>query len=101
MERQKLTTEEINAALFELTEWDVNDAGHLHRKFKFENFQEALDFANKVGEIAERHDHHPDICLGWGYAEISLTTHDRGGLTDFDLTVAKEVNEIEQKDLQG
>lgn len=94
MERQKLTTEEINAALFELSDWDVTENGSLRRKFKFDNFQAALDFVNKVGEIAEKHDHHPDICLGWGYAEISLITHDRGGLTDFDLAVAREINEI-------
>ena len=94
MERRKLTTEEINAALFDLTDWGVDEGGHLHRKFKFENFRQALDFVNKVGEIAEKHDHHPDICVGWGYAEISLITHDIAGLTDFDLTVAKEISEL-------
>lgn len=94
MERRKLTTEEINAALFELSDWDLTEAGQLHRKFKFDNFQEALDLVNKVGALAEKHEHHPDICLGWGYAEVSLITHDRGGLTDFDLALAKEINEI-------
>jgi len=94
VERRKLTTEEINAALFEMTEWSVNEKGELYRKFKFENFAAALAFINKVGEIAERHDHHPDICFGWGYADISLITHDRGGLTDFDLAVAKEITAL-------
>jgi len=94
VERRKLTTEEINAALFELTDWSVNEEGELHRKFKFGNFQTALDFVNKIGEIAEKHDHHPDICMGWGYADISLITHDRNGLTDFDLAVAKEIDAI-------
>jgi 4a-hydroxytetrahydrobiopterin dehydratase len=94
VERRKLTTEEINAALFELSDWDVTETGHLHRKFKFDNFQDALELVNKVGGIAEKHDHHPDICMGWGYADISLITHDRGGLTDFDLTLAKEIDEI-------
>lgn len=95
MERRKLTTEEINAALFEMTEWNVNETGELHRKFKFENFAAALAFVNKAGEIAERLDHHPDICFGWGYADISLITHDRGGLTDLDFAVAKEIDELQ------
>jgi len=41
-----------------------------------------LAFVNRVGEIAEATDHHPDITFGWGYAEISTTTHDRDGITD-------------------
>lgn len=94
MERRKLETEEINAALSELSDWTVNEKGFLYRKFKFDNFAGALDFVNKAGEIAERHDHHPDICFGWGYAEFSLTTHDRGGLTDFDFAVAKETDKL-------
>ena len=94
VERRKLEAEEINAALSELDGWTVNEKGFLYRKFEFENFAAALAFVNAAGEIAERHDHHPDILFGWGYAEISLITHDRGGLTDFDFAVAKEIGNI-------
>jgi 4a-hydroxytetrahydrobiopterin dehydratase len=94
VERRKLNSEEVAAALAETAGWSVNEKGELHRKFKFDNFAAALDFVGKVGAIAERHDHHPDISFGWGYADISLITHDRGGLTDFDLAVAKEIDEI-------
>ena len=93
MERKKLESVEIEAGLKDLPGWKTeNDV--LSRRFEFKNFSEALDFVNKVGEIAERFDHHPDIYFGWGYAEINLTTHDRGGLTDFDFAVAREVSEI-------
>ena len=93
MERKKLTPEEIERKLSELKDWQTeNDI--LKKRFEFENFAEALEFVNRVGEIAERLDHHPDIYFGWGYAEINLTTHDRGGITDFDFAVAKEIENI-------
>lgn len=91
--RRKLTEEEIENALNELNNWNV-EGNFLRKKFKFENFAEALEFVNEVGEIAEQADHHPDITFGWGYAEIELTTHDTGGLTHNDFDVAEEIDEI-------
>ena len=90
MERKKLDAEEILNALAEIEDWKA-EKDVLSKRFEFKNFAEALEFVNKVGEIAEKHDHHPDIYFGWGYAEINLTTHDRGGITDFDFAVAKEI----------
>jgi 4a-hydroxytetrahydrobiopterin dehydratase len=93
MERKKLLPEEIRENLAALEKWRAaNDL--LTRRFEFANFAEALDFVNKAGAIAERFDHHPDISFGWGYAEINLTTHDRGGITDFDFAVAREIDRI-------
>lgn len=93
MERKKLDAEEISTALAEIEDWKAeNDV--LSKRFEFKNFAEALEFVNKVGEIAERHDHHPDIYFGWGYAEINLTTHDRGGITAFDFAVAGEIEKL-------
>jgi len=93
MKREILNPDELNAALEPLNDWAVNDKTII-KQLKFENFATALEFVNKVGAIAERHDHHPDITFGWGYAEISLTTHDSGGITASDITVAKEIDEI-------
>ena len=93
MERKKLGEEEIEAHLSGLEDWTVaNDK--LSKRFEFANFAESLAFVNKVGEIAERLDHHPDILFGWGYAEFFITTHDRGGLTEFDFALAKEMDRI-------
>ncbi|MBS1796323.1 MAG: 4a-hydroxytetrahydrobiopterin dehydratase [Acidobacteria bacterium] len=92
MERKKLAPEEILRNLEGLENWQaVNDV--LSRRFEFGDFAGALEFVNRVGAIAEKYDHHPDIAFGWGYAEINLTTHDRGGLTDFDFAVAREISE--------
>ncbi|MGI8670700.1 MAG: 4a-hydroxytetrahydrobiopterin dehydratase [Aridibacter sp.] len=91
MSRVKLSEEEIKDNLKELNDWKV-EGKLLKRSFKFENFAEALEFVNKVGEIAEKADHHPDITFGWGYADIELTTHDTGGLTQNDFDVAKKTD---------
>lgn len=93
MERRKLSEDEVKTGLSGLSGWQSAD-NKLHKRFEFNNFAKALAFVNKVGEIAERHDHHPDITFGWGYAEVYTTTHDRGGITDFDFALAKEIDAI-------
>ena len=93
MERVKLRPSEIAKELRSLKDWRAED-DMLKRRYKFTNFAEALDFVNKVGEVAEATDHHPDITFGWGYAEITYTTHDRGGITDVDFANARKVNEL-------
>lgn len=91
MERRKLSEDEVKTALASLDGWEFDD-DEIEKKFKFGNFAEALAFVNKVGEIAERLDHHPDIKFGWGYAKIETTTHDRGGVTDFDIALASKID---------
>lgn len=93
MERKLLSQDEITQRMSKLNGWAV-DGKILKRCFKFGNFAEALAFVNKVGKIAEDLDHHPDITFGWGYAEVATTTHDRGGITDFDVSLASAINEI-------
>jgi len=91
LERKKLSAEEIETNLSGLNDWTVS-SDKLSKKFVFANFAESLSFVNRVGEIADAIDHHPDILFGWGYAEFFITTHDAGGITvrDFDLARAIE-----------
>ncbi|MEJ7624035.1 MAG: 4a-hydroxytetrahydrobiopterin dehydratase [Pyrinomonadaceae bacterium] len=93
MDRKPLSKIEIDAALKTLDGWAASST-ELTKKWKFKDFAQALDFVNKVGVLAEAADHHPDIKLGWGYVEIGLTTHDRGGVTDVDLDLAAEIGRI-------
>lgn len=93
MSRRKLSESEIAENLSELDGWSVEGIW-LKRRYKFENFAQALAFVNQVGVIAETADHHPDIKFGWGYANIDLTTHDAGGLTHNDFDVAGEIEGI-------
>ena len=87
-----MTTEEILENLTSLDGWDAKD-DQLTKRYTFSNFAESLAFVNKIGEAAETLDHHPDIKMGWGYAEIEITTHDRGGITDVDFELARKINE--------
>lgn len=95
MSRRKLSDDEIRDSLDALEGWKV-DGDWLKKRFDFRNFALSLEFVNKVGEIAEELDHHPDIKFGWGYAEIELTTHDTGGLTRNDFDVAGRIDGIDQ-----
>ena len=91
MERRILNTDELAAAVAGLDGWAAEDK-LLKRRWDFANFAEAQAFVNRVGELAEAADHHPDITFGWGYCEIALTTHDRGGITDVDVALAKQID---------
>jgi len=71
---------------------DERDQKAIVKDFRFKNFQEALDFTNDVGKLAEKSQHHPDINLGWGYVRIWLTTHDAHGVTEKDRNLAKEID---------
>jgi 4a-hydroxytetrahydrobiopterin dehydratase len=93
MERRRLSSDELARALSHLNGWDEED-GQIKKSFKFENFAESLAFVNKIGALAEKSDHHPDIAFGWGYARISLSTHDRGGITDVDIAAARQIDSI-------
>lgn len=93
MERKILASGELADALKTLDGWAVEDK-FLKKRITFENFAESLEFVNRVGAIAEAADHHPDITFGWGYAEIALTTHDRGGVTDVDIALATQIDAI-------
>jgi 4a-hydroxytetrahydrobiopterin dehydratase len=93
MERRILTEQELSEAVAGLDGWNV-EGKKLVKKLKFENFAQSLEFVNHVGALAEAADHHPDITFGWGYAEIAVTTHDRGGITDVDLSLARHMDAI-------
>lgn len=74
--------------------WKVVDGHHLEKEYRFKNFQEALDFTNKVGKIAEEEGHHPDIYLSWGKVKISLWTHKIDGLSESDFILAAKCDLI-------
>ena len=93
MERRLLNNDEIASGLANLNGWKAKD-GKLKKKYAFSNFAESLAFVNRIGEVAESMDHHPDIKFGWGYAKIATTTHDRGGITDVDFALAKKIDAL-------
>jgi len=74
--------------------WSVVDDHHLKKTFKFDDFQQALNFTNRVGELAESVDHHPEICLTWGRATVSIWTHSIDGLSEADFVFAARATRL-------
>jgi 4a-hydroxytetrahydrobiopterin dehydratase len=75
--------------------WRVADEHHLEREFKFDDFCQALDFVNEVGELAEEQGHHPDIYLGYGKVKIQLWTHKINGLHENDFIMAAKIDALQ------
>jgi 4a-hydroxytetrahydrobiopterin dehydratase len=69
-------------------DWRVVEEHHLQKEFSFANFREALDFTNRVGDLAEEQGHHPDIYLAWGKVRLTVWTHKIDGLTESDFVFA-------------
>lgn len=72
--------------------WMVVDGHHLEKEYRFQDFREALDFTNKIGEMAEEQDHHPDILLTWGTVKVTIWTHKIDGLTESDFIFAAKAD---------
>ena len=89
-----LKGEEIQAFATEIKDWQVVDDHHLQRTYEFKNFRETLDFVNRVGELAEAQGHHPDICFGWGKADVTIWTHKIDGLTESDFVLAAKIDRL-------
>lgn len=75
-------------------EWGVIAGTTLTRVYKFKDFARALAFTNKIGAVAEKMGHHPEICLEWGKVEVRITTHSEGGITDKDFQLADKIDSI-------
>ncbi len=74
--------------------WELRDAKHLQKEFIFKDFQLALDFVNKIGAIAEKEGHHPNIDFGWGFVRVLLWTHAIDGLSENDFFMAAKIDQV-------
>ncbi|MCH2657703.1 MAG: 4a-hydroxytetrahydrobiopterin dehydratase [Dehalococcoidia bacterium] len=88
-----LSSNEITKALSNLSDWNVHD-GQIKSEFIFSNFVEALSFIVKIGVLAEKADHHPEIWNVYNRVSITLSTHDAGGVTDKDIMLASEITNL-------
>lgn len=75
--------------------WKVLDEERLEKQFKFPDFRHALEFVNRVGEVAEEQNHHPDIYFTYGAARIQIWTHSVKGLTENDFVLAAKIDELD------
>ena len=92
-------TSEIHKYLKKVDGWDVksNDdkSFYLIKDFKFNNFEESQKFVNRVGNIAEEENHHPDISFGCGYCKVKIFTHAIKGLAESDFILAAKIDKID------
>jgi 4a-hydroxytetrahydrobiopterin dehydratase len=92
---QQLSEEERADALDQLDEWNFDEARDaITRTFTFDDFTEAFAFMTRVALIAEKADHHPEWTNVWNRVDILLTTHDAGGLSARDVTMAEAIDAL-------
>lgn len=89
-----LAPEQTRPLQAQLPHWRVVDNHHLWREFGFSDFATALDFVNRIGQVAEAQGHHPDIHLAWGKVGVEIWTHKIDGLTESDFIFAAKVDKL-------
>ena len=88
-----LDSKQIKAALKDLPEWDLEKTS-IERVFEFDDFAASIDFVNGVAELAEEHDHHPDMDIRYAKVRVILSTHSKGGLTELDIELAERIGNL-------
>lgn len=90
-----LSADQVTKALDENgIDWTLGD-GALVKEVRGRDFKAALDYVNRVGDMAEAANHHPDIAISWNKVTLELVTHSAGGITQADLDMAKRLDGLE------
>ena len=93
--RAKLTGEARKSALAKLSGWsEVSGRDAITRKFVFRDFNAAFGFMTRAALVAEKLDHHPEWFNVYKTVEVTLSTHDAGGVTELDVKLAGTMNEL-------
>ena len=87
----RLSVTEIQEKLSALNEWEFKD-NTIRKTFTFETYMESIAFINRLAEIAEEANHHPDMVVGWCRVDVAFTSHDQGGVTLACIEMAKKAN---------
>jgi 4a-hydroxytetrahydrobiopterin dehydratase len=91
-------TSEMHKYLKKVDGWDVKSdddkSFYLIKGFKFKNFVESQNFVNRISNISEEENHHPDISFGWGYCKVKIFTHAIKGLVESDFILAAKIDEL-------
>ncbi len=86
----KLNADQIAKKLKALSGWEYKDNA-ISKVFRFKEYLHGIEFVDKIAEIAEANDHHPDIVINYKRVTFTLTTHDQGGVTDKDFKLAENI----------
>jgi len=88
-----LSDADVDAALQRLPSWE-RDGDEIVKTFDCPSFPDAIAFVVRVGFLAEKANHHPDLDIRWRRVRVALTTHDAGGLTQHDVDLASAIEEV-------
>ena len=88
-----LTTKQVSLHLKTVPNWSKR-ARAILRTFKFEGFLKGIDFVNRIARKAQKLSHHPDIDIRFDKVTLKLTTHDEGGITEKDFSLARQCDEV-------
>jgi 4a-hydroxytetrahydrobiopterin dehydratase len=90
-----LADAEIDERLGSVEDWHRGEGSSIERELGFADFAAAIAFVNRVAEVAEAANHHPDILLhGWNKVRLTLSTHSQGGLTEADFRLAGQIDQL-------
>jgi len=93
LEYRILTDDELRDGIAGLAGWTVED-GKLTKRYAFKSYKDGLVFALAVGHVADHLDHHPDLEVGYAKVKIAVNTHSVGGLSSYDLELARRVDAL-------
>ena len=88
---EKLSQDVVEQKLEEYSDWSLS-GDSIQRTVSFESFQGAMEFVNRIADLAESLQHHPDIMIRYNKVTLTLSTHDAGGLTERDFQFAREAD---------
>lgn len=91
---EALKPEEILQLSRQIPGWEIGEK-RLQREFRFKDFSQAMDFANKLAVIADEQNHHPDLHVSYGRVKVELSTHEVGGLSRCDFMMAERISSIQ------
>ncbi|MDN3356570.1 4a-hydroxytetrahydrobiopterin dehydratase [Actinomadura sp. DC4] len=90
---EPLKEDDVRRELAGTPGWELS-GDSIVRTLEFKDFKEAMAFVNRVAEVAEEANHHPDITIRWNKVTLTQSTHVAGGLTEHDFRLARRLNEL-------
>lgn len=86
-----MTKDEVKTRLESLPGWE-RDGDEIEKEFRFDDFKASMAFVNRVADLAETADHHPDITIKYNRVKLTLSTHSEGGVTEKDFALAAQID---------
>ena len=90
---EKLSADQVRSAIATMPGWNLEGA-EIAKQYTFDNFMGSVGFVNRLAEVAEAANHHPDLAINWNKVRVSLSTHSANAITERDVEVAKKIDAV-------